>query len=317
MSLKILVTGGAGFIGSNLCKKLLNSGHHVCCLDNFFSGSKSNISNLLLKHSSTFTLIEADVIEYNYNNLPFIPDQIYHLACPASPKFYQKDPIYTAKISFIGTLRLLDYIRLTGNPTRILFTSTSEVYGDPLEHPQKETYRGNTSCTGIRGCYDEGKRIAETLMFDSNRMYGTDIRVARIFNTYGDNLAPDDGRVISNFICQALSNNPLTIYGDGLQTRSCCYVSDMVTALISLMNQTLTIGPVNLGNPEEITIKNLAEKILELIPESKSEIVYKSLPSDDPKIRCPDITLASSFWKPSIGLEEGLKLSIEYFKNNK
>jgi UDP-glucuronate decarboxylase len=317
MSLKILVTGGAGFIGSNLCKKLLNSGHHVCCLDNFFSGSKSNISNLLLKHSSTFTLVEGDVIEYNYNNLPFIPDQIYHLACPASPKFYQKDPIYTAKISFIGTLRLLDYIRLTGNHTRILFTSTSEVYGDPLEHPQKETYRGNTSCTGIRATYDEGKRIAETLMFDSNRMYGTDIRVARIFNTYGDNLAPDDGRVISNFICQALSNSPLTIYGDGLQTRSCCYVSDMVTALIGLMNQTLTIGPVNLGNPEEITIKNLAEKILELIPESKSEIVYKPLPSDDPKIRCPDITLASSFWKPSIGLEEGLKLSIEYFKNNK
>ena len=311
--MKILVTGGAGFIGPNLCHFLLKKHNHVICLDNFFSSSPKNISDLL--DYDNFTLIKGDIVDFDYSQLPWIPDQIYHLACPASPKAYQKDPIYTAKICFIGTLRILEYIALSKKDIRFLFTSTSEIYGDPLEHPQKESYRGNTNTVGIRSCYDEGKRIAETLICDFYRTYQIDYRIARIFNTFGPQMAPDDGRVISNFICQTLSNQDLTVYGDGSQTRSCCYITDMVNGLYNLMNQTNILGPVNIGNPDERTVLELAETILKLIPESKSKISYMSLPKDDPQKRCPDITLAKNFWKPKIDLDTGLKLTIRYFRN--
>ena len=311
--MKILVTGGAGFIGSNLCHFLLEKNNHVICLDNFYSSSQKNISDLL--DHDNFTLIQGDIVNFDYSQLPWIPDQIYHLACPASPKAYQKDPIYTAKICFIGTLRILEYITQSNKNIRFLFTSTSEIYGDPLEHPQKESYRGNTNTTGIRSNYDEGKRIAETLICDFYRTYNIDYRIVRIFNTFGPQMAPDDGRVISNFICQALSNHNLTVYGNGSQTRSCCYVTDMINGLYNLMNQTNILGPVNIGNPDERTVLELAKTVLKLIPESKSKISYMPLPKDDPMKRCPDITLAKNFWKPEIDLNTGLKLTIKYFRH--
>jgi UDP-glucuronate decarboxylase len=309
--MRILVTGGAGFIGSNLCLRLLNEGNYVISLDNFYSSSPLNISDLIMHPN--FHSIEGDVVSFDYSTLPWIPDQIYHLACPASPKAYQKNPIYTAKICFIGTLRLLEYIVATGNQSMFLFTSTSEVYGDPLVHPQPESYRGNVNTIGIRSNYDEGKRVAETLVMDFYRVYGVDYRIVRIFNTYGPRMRPDDGRVISNFICQALRNEPITIYGTGLQTRSCCYVTDTVEGLYSLMNQTQVRGPVNIGNPDEKTILQLAQKIVQLIG-AESQITHSVLPSDDPKRRCPDITLASNFWRPTIDLDTGLQLTIDYFR---
>lgn len=312
----ILITGGAGFIGSNLSYYLISKGHSITCIDNLISGSLDNIRSLLNDdHSQNFTFIHADVVTYDFSQLPNDIDQIYHLACPASPKSYQNDPIQTAKTNFIGTMNLLEFAK--SRNIRMLFTSTSEVYGDPLEHPQKETYWGNVNPIGIRSCYDEGKRIAETLMFDYHRIHKVDIRVVRIFNTYGPKMDADDGRVVSNFICQALQNKDITIYGDGSQTRSCCYVSDNVRGLYNFMNQDKMIGPANLGNPQEITIKHLAELVLKLIPESKSKLVYKTLPSDDPKIRRPDISRISEFWQPVVDLEDGLKMSIEYFAHLK
>jgi UDP-glucuronate decarboxylase len=299
----ILITGGMGFIGSNLRDFLIEKGHKITCVDNLSSGS--NIGKGIL--------IKADVVTFDFDSLPDDIAQIYHLACPASPKMYQRDPIHTAKTNFIGTMNVLEFAKKRG--IRVLLTSTSEVYGDPLEHPQKETYWGNVNPIGIRSCYDEGKRIAETLMFDYHRVYGVDIRVVRIFNTYGPNMDKDDGRVVSNFVCQTLQNKDITIYGTGSQTRSCCYVSDNVQGLYSFMNQTEMIGPANLGNPEEVTVKELAELVLRLIPESRSKAIYENLPQDDPKVRRPDISKISKFWQPKVGLEEGIKMTIEYFRS--
>jgi len=315
----ILITGGAGFIGSNLCQFLLDKGHIITCIDNLSSGYLSNIKSF----HDNFTFINADIITYNFNQLPSDIEQIYHLSCPASPKSYQSDPIQTAKTNFIGTMNLLEFIKFRNQNNkdnkdnkniRILFTSTSEIYGDPLEHPQKESYWGHCNPIGIRSCYDEGKRIAETLMFDYQRIHNIDIRVVRIFNTYGPNMDIDDGRVVSNFICQALQNKDITIYGNGSQTRSCCYVSDTVQGLYTFMNQSKITSPCNIGNPYEITIKDLAYLIMKLIPESTSKIIYQSLPSDDPKIRQPDITKIKEIWIPKIDLEDGLRLSIKYFE---
>lgn len=303
--MKIIVTGGAGFIGSHLCKKLLELGNEVICIDNLYTGSKKNIKELLA--NSKFKFKEHDITE------PFEEqaDQIYNLACPASPVHYQKDPVYTIKTNILGMYNVLELARKTG--AKVLQASTSEVYGDPEQHPQKETYWGNVNPIGIRSCYDEGKRAAETMCFDFHRQYGTKIRVARIFNTYGPNMAANDGRVVSNFIIQALKNQPITIYGNGKQTRSFCYVSDMVEGLIKLMNSE-EIGPINLGNPGEFTMLELAEEILKQTG-SKSKIEHKPLPQDDPKQRKPDITLAKEKlgWGPRVKLEEGLKGTIEYF----
>ena len=307
--MKILITGGAGFIGSHLCKRLLEEGNEVICLDNFFTGDEANIRPLLknpkfemLRHDITFPLnIEVD--------------QIYNLACLASPIHYQFDPVQTTKTSVQGAINVLDLAKRT--KATILQASTSEIYGDPEVHPQPETYWGKVNCIGIRSCYDEGKRCAETLFFDYYRQYKTDIRVIRIFNTYGPNMHPGDGRVVSNFIVQALKNKDITIYGDGSQTRSFQYIDDLIEGMIRMMNnREKFIGPVNLGNPEEFTIKELAETVLRLIPESKSKIIYKDLPADDPRQRKPDITLAKTKlgWEPKIRLEEGLKKTIEYFR---
>jgi UDP-glucuronate decarboxylase len=308
--MKILVTGGAGFIGSHLCKKLIENGNQVVCVDNFFTGRKENIADLM--ENEKFELIEHDIIDpLKINGL----DQIYNLACPASPPHYQKDPIFTTKTSVLGSLNLLELART--NNARFLQASTSEVYGDPKIHPQPETYWGNVNPIGIRACYDEGKRCAETLFFDYHRKYDTDIRVVRIFNTYGPNMDPEDGRVVSNFITQALKNENLTIYGNGSQTRSFQYIDDLTEGLIAMMNNEKEfIGPVNMGNPDEFTVKELAEKILEMIPESKSRVTFQDLPQDDPKQRKPDITLAREKlnWEPKIKLEEGLIKTIEYFK---
>ncbi|OGY44951.1 MAG: NAD-dependent dehydratase [Candidatus Buchananbacteria bacterium RIFCSPHIGHO2_02_FULL_38_8] len=305
---KILVTGGAGFIGSHLCKFLLDKGYQVVCLDNFFTGQKSNIISLL--DNQNFKLVEQDIIEPFYLEGEF--DQVYNLACPASPIHYQKNAIRTIKTSTIGMINVLGFARHHGS--RILQASTSEVYGDPLEHPQKETYNGNVNPIGPRACYDEGKRVAETLMFDYYRMHGMDIRVARIFNTYGPNMTFDDGRVVSNFIVQALRGEPITIYGQGTQTRSFCYVSDLVRGLYALMESDI-MGPVNLGNPAEFTIKELAKEVIKLTG-SSSEIIYQDLPQDDPKQRRPDISLAKErlSWQPTVELKEGLPKTIEYFK---
>lgn len=309
--MKILVTGGAGFIGSHLSKKLLEEGNQVVCVDNFYTGNKKNISGLA--RNRNFELLEHDIINpLDIDGL----DQIYNLACPASPPHYQKDPIFTMKTSWLGSLNLLELARK--NNCRILHASTSEVYGDPKVHPQPENYWGNVNPIGIRACYDEGKRAAETLFFDYQRKYGTDIRIVRIFNTYGPNMDPNDGRVVSNFITQALDSKDLTIYGDGSQTRSFQYVDDLVEGMVRMMNNKSNFsGPVNLGNPDEFTVVELAEKILEMIPESKSKITYKSLPQDDPKQRKPDISLAKEKlnWEPKVKLEEGLKKTIEYFRN--
>lgn len=306
---KILVTGGSGFIGSHLCRKLVNDGHEVICLDNFFTGSKGNIQDLLGKPN--FDIIRQDVI------LPvkFKVDEIYNLACPASPIHYQYDAIATMKTSVLGAINMLELAR--ENNARILQASTSEVYGDPLIHPQNEGYWGNVNPIGIRSCYDEGKRAAETLFFDYHRKYETKIKVIRIFNTYGPSMHPEDGRVVSNFIMQALQEENLTVYGEGQQTRSFCYVDDLVDGMTKMMNsQDDFIGPVNLGNPNEFTILELAEMV-KAMTNSKSPIIFEKLPDDDPKKRKPDISLAQERlnWMPKVPLREGLKKTIEYFSN--
>lgn len=304
---RILVTGGAGFIGSNLCEKLVqNPKNYVICVDNFYSSSPENISGL--KHYSNFEFIRHDITFPLYVEV----DEIYHLACPASPIFYQRDPIQTTKTSVLGSLNVLGLAKRV--KAKVLLTSTSEVYGDPLVHPQPESYWGNVNTIGIRSCYDEGKRCAETLFFDYYRQHNVDIKVVRIFNTYGPNMATDDGRVVSNFICQALKGEDITIYGDGSQTRSFQYVSDMVDVLIKMMASN-EIGPINTGNPEEFTMLELAVEVLAKI-DTKSTIVYKDLPADDPKQRRPDITIAREKlnWEPKIKLNEGLLYTIDYFK---
>jgi len=305
---RILVTGGAGFLGSHLCEYLLTKDQDVLCIDNFFSGHKDNIRHLF--SHPYFELIRHDVI------LPFFAEvnSIFHLACPASPIHYQHNAIKTVKTSVMGTINMLGLAKRKN--ARILLASTSEVYGNPEVHPQAETYWGNVNPIGIRSCYDEGKRVAETLMMDYYRQNQVEIRIARIFNTYGPRLAMDDGRVVSNFVIQALKNEPLTIYGDGSQTRSFCYVSDLIRGLALLMKNDELIGPINLGNPSEYKIIALAEKIIKLT-KSSSRIVHKPLPSDDPVRRCPDITLAQDKlgWQPEISLEEGLENTIEYFRN--
>ena len=305
---KILVTGGAGFVGSHLCERLLADGHDVLCVDNFFTGTRDNIVALLdnphfelMRHDVTFPLyVEAD--------------EIYNLACPASPVHYQYDPVQTTKTSVHGAINMLGLAKRT--KAKILQASTSEVYGDPTVHPQTEDYRGNVNPIGPRGCYDEGKRCAETLFFDYRRQHGTNIRVARIFNTFGPRMHPNDGRVVSNFIVQALQGKPITLYGDGSQTRSFCYVSDMVDGLVRLMAAPDDFtGPVNLGNPRESSIRELAETVVRLT-KAKSKLVKKPLPADDPMQRCPDISLAKAKlgWRPKVKLEDGLKETIRYFK---
>lgn len=304
---RILVTGGAGFIGSHLCGKLLDEGNEVICLDNFFTGSKRNISRYL--GNKNFELVRHDITKEYFAEV----DYIYNLACPASPPHYQYNAIKTIKTSIIGTMNMLGLAKRC--KARILQASTSEVYGDPKIHPQREDYWGNVNPIGIRSCYDEGKRCAETLMMDYHRQNNVDIRIIRIFNTYGPNMAPDDGRVVSNFILQALKGEDITIYGDGSQTRSFCYVDDLVTGMIKMMENPSFIGPVNLGNPSERTILDFAKLIIELT-NSKSKIVYKPLPSDDPTQRKPDITLAKEKlgWEPKVDIKEGLMNTIEYFK---
>jgi len=309
MNKKILVTGGAGFIGSHLCKKLLEGNNEVICLDNFFTGSKKNIQDLLINEN--FELITHDVVE----PINLEVDQIYNLACPASPVHYQYDPIKTIKTNVFGIFNMLGLAK--SKKARILQASTSEVYGDALEHPQKESYWGNVNPIGVRSCYDEGKRVSETFCMDYHRQNKVDIRIVRIFNTYGPNMNIDDGRVVSNFIVQALKNKDITIYGDGSQTRSFQYIDDLIEGMVKMMdNESGFIGPVNLGNPVEFTIKELAERILKMIPKSKSKIVFKKLPEDDPKQRKPDISLAKEKfgWVPRIELGEGLKKTIGYFK---
>ena len=305
---KVLVTGGAGFVGSHLCDRLAENGLDVLCVDNFFTGTRNNIIGLLDKPH--FELMRHDVTFPLYVEV----DEIYNLACPASPIHYQMDPVQTTKTSVHGAINMLGLAKRTG--AKILQASTSEVYGDPDVHPQTEGYLGNVNAIGPRGCYDEGKRCAETLFFDYHRQYKTNIRVARIFNTYGPRMDPDDGRVVSNFIVQALKGEPLTIYGDGGQTRSFCYVSDMVEGLVGLMDAPNDVtGPVNLGNPRESTIRELAELIVDMTG-SKSPLEERPLPDDDPAQRCPDIGLAKKElgWEPGIALEDGLKKTIDYFK---
>jgi UDP-glucuronate decarboxylase len=309
MGKRILVTGGAGFIGSHLCERLLNEGHEVLCLDNFFTGRRKNIYKLM--DNKNFELYRHDVTMPLYVEV----DQIYNLACPASPVHYQFDPIQTTKTSVHGAINMLGLAKRLRIP--ILQASTSEVYGDPHVHPQKENYWGNVNPIGIRSCYDEGKRCAETLFFDYYRQAKLPVRVIRIFNTYGPNMHPKDGRVVSNFVMQALGNKDITIYGDGSQTRSFQYVDDLIEGMVRMMNnQDDFVGPVNIGNPNEFTIKDLAEKILELIPESKSKIVYKKLPQDDPRQRQPDISLAKEKldWQPKVQLNSGLNKTISYFR---
>lgn len=308
----ILITGGAGFIGYHLCKYFLDNGHRVVCVDDLSTGQKENISEFL--PNENFKFLQNDVAKPFTINKKI--DWIFNLACPASPPRYQKDPVQTMKTSVLGSLNMLDLARK--NSARIMQASTSEVYGDPKVHPQPESYWGNVNPAGIRSCYDEGKRSAETLFFDYHRSYGLDIRVIRIFNTYGPNMDPDDGRVVSNFIIQALKNEDLTVYGDGSQTRSFQYIDDLVQGIVKMMNnENNFLGPVNMGNPDEFTVLDLAQKIIALLPESKSKITYKPLPEDDPKQRKPDITLAKKEldWEPKVKLEEGLKMTIEYFRN--
>lgn len=305
--MRILVTGGAGFIGSHLCERLLGKRHDVLCLDNFFTGRRANIIKLLDDHH--FELIRHDVIEPVLLEV----DQIYNLACPASPIHYQYNPVKTVKTSVMGMINMLGLAKRVH--ARILQASTSEVYGDPLIHPQTEAYWGNVNPIGLRSCYDEGKRIAETLMMDYHRQNHVDTRIARIFNTYGPRMLEDDGRVVSNFIVQALRGQPLTLYGSGEQTRSFCYVDDLVEALIRLMNVEEVHEPVNLGNPGEFTIRQLAEEVIKMCA-SKSEIKYLPLPEDDPKQRQPNITRAQTLlgWNPTIALHEGLTKTVAYFK---
>lgn len=306
-SKQVLVTGGAGFLGSHLCELLLRQGHEVICADNFFTGSKRNILHLL--SNPKFELLRHDVTFPLYIEV----DQIYNLACPASPIHYQHDPVQTTKTSVHGAINMLGLAKRV--KARILQASTSEVYGDPEIHPQHEGYWGKVNPIGPRACYDEGKRCAETLFFDYHRQHKLDIKVARIFNTYGPRMHPNDGRVVSNFIVQALQSQPITLYGDGNQTRSFCYVSDLVDGLVRLMNTPAGFtGPVNLGNPVEITVKTLAERVIALTG-SKSKLVFKPLPQDDPRQRQPDITLAKREldWAPSVCLDAGLTNTIHYF----
>jgi UDP-glucuronate decarboxylase len=303
---RILVTGGAGFIGSHLCERLLNDGHDVLCLDNFFTGSKKNIAPFL--RNPNFELIRHDIT----HPILLEVDRIYNLACPASPIHYQYNPVKTIKTSVMGTIHMLGLAKRV--KARILQASTSEVYGDPVVHPQTEEYWGNVNPIGIRSCYDEGKRVAETLMMDYHRQNNVDIRIVRIFNTYGPRMAICDGRVVSNFIIQALKGDDITVFGDGLQTRSFCYVDDLIEGMTGLMGCEGITGPVNMGNPAETTILEFAERIIDLTG-SGSQIVFRQLPSDDPKQRQPDISLAREKlgWKPEVELETGLKKTIDYF----
>jgi UDP-glucuronate decarboxylase len=321
---RTLVTGGAGFIGSHLCERLVEDGHEVLCLDNYFTGRKRNIAHLL--SNPRFELITHDVTQ------PILleVDWIFNLACPASPIHYQYNPVKTTKVNVLGALNMLGLAKRVR--ARVLQASTSEVYGDPEVHPQKEEYWGSVNPIGRRSCYDEGKRVAETLFFDYLRQNSVDIKVIRIFNTYGPRMRPDDGRVVSNFIVQALQNKPITIYGDGSQTRSFCYIDDLIEGMVRMMDfetgsgekeRDYTkphlsgfFGPINIGNPHEVTIKEIAEKVVKL-SKSKSKIVFEDLPEDDPQRRCPDIAKAKKFldWKPIIALDEGLKKTIEYFRN--
>jgi len=305
--MRILVTGGAGFLGSHLIDRLMAQGHEVVCLDNFYTGTKRNILHWL--DNPYFELIRHDITE----PIRLEVDQIYHLACPASPIHYQYNPVKTLKTNVIGTMNMLGLAKRV--KARFFLASTSEVYGDPDVHPQTEDYRGNVNCIGIRSCYDEGKRVAETLSFDYHRQNGVDIRVVRIFNTYGPRMLENDGRVVSNFIAQALRNQALTVYGDGSQTRSFCYVSDLVEGFIRLMNSD-QIGPMNLGNPGEYTILELAQKIQNMINPG-AEIIFKPLPEDDPKQRQPDITRAKTWlgWEPTVPLDKGLELTVKDFRD--
>jgi UDP-glucuronate decarboxylase len=305
--MKVLVTGGAGFLGSHLCEKLIDSGHEVLCVDNLFTGSKENIKHLLTNPS--FEFMRHDVTFPLYVEV----DQIYNLACPASPKHYQSDPAQTTKTSVIGAINMLGLAKRTG--ARILQASTSEVYGDPEVHPQPEEYWGKVNPIGIRSCYDEGKRCAETLFFDYYRQYGVEIKVMRIFNTYGPRMDRNDGRVVSNFIVQALQGNDITIYGDGSQTRSFCYVDDLIAGMIALMNSPKEIiGPINIGNPNEFSISDLVTEVVGLTG-SKSKVVELPLPEDDPRQRQPDISKARDIlgWAPKVQLKEGLEKTIKYF----
>lgn len=306
---RILVTGGAGFLGSFLCERLLNDGHDVLCMDNFFTGRKANIAHLM--DNKYFELMRHDVTIPVYVEV----DEIYNLACPASPVHYQFDPVQTTKTSVHGAINILGLAKRI--KAKVFQASTSEVYGDPSVHPQPESYWGNVNPIGVRSCYDEGKRCAETLFFDYKRQHNLEIKVARIFNTYGPRMHPQDGRVVSNFIIQAIKNEPITIYGDGKQTRSFCYCDDLVEGFIRLMNSDESItGPINLGNPGEFTMLELADNILKLT-NSSSELIYEPLPEDDPKQRRPDISLAKEQlnWSPKIDLNEGLKKTISYFEN--
>ncbi|MCI2807809.1 UDP-glucuronic acid decarboxylase family protein [Eoetvoesiella caeni] len=307
---KILVTGGAGFLGSHLCERLLNDGHDVLCVDNYFTGTKANIRHLLT--NPRFEVLRHDVTFPLYVEV----DEIYNLACPASPVHYQHDPVQTTKTSVHGAINMLGLAKRLG--AKILQASTSEVYGDPEIHPQPETYWGKVNPIGIRSCYDEGKRCAETLFFDYQRQHSLRIKVVRIFNTYGPRMHPNDGRVVSNFIVQALRGEDITIYGDGSQTRSFCYVSDLVEVMVRMMaSPDDFIGPVNIGNPGEFTMLQLAQTILEKT-NSSSKLVYRQLPQDDPKQRQPDISLAKTHlggWEPSIQLDEGLKHTVDYFRS--
>ncbi len=306
-STKVLVTGGAGFLGSHLCERLLDAGCDVLCVDNYFTGTKDNIAHLV--GNPRFEAMRHDVCFPLYVEV----DEIYNLACPASPVHYQFDPVQTTKTSVHGAINMLGLAKRV--KAKILQSSTSEVYGDPTMHPQQESYRGNVNPIGPRACYDEGKRCAETLFFDYHRQHETEIKVARIFNTYGPRMHPDDGRVVSNFIVQALTGDPITIFGDGSQSRAFCYVDDLVEGLIRLMNTDASVtGPVNLGNPAELGIRDLAETVIDMTG-SKSKIEYRDLPEDDPTQRCPDITLAETLldWRPKMALKDGLEKTIAYF----
>ena len=308
MSKRVLVTGGAGFIGSHLCERLLNQGDQVLCVDNFYSSTRENVAHLL-PHPN-FELVRHDITFPLFVEV----DQIYHLACPASPIHYQRDPVQTTKTAVHGSINMLGLAKRT--KARVLLTSTSEVYGDPAVHPQTEDYWGNVNPIGPRACYDEGKRAAETLFFDYWRQHNLEIKVVRLFNTYGPRMHPQDGRVVSNFVMAALTNNPITLYGDGSQTRSFCYIDDLVNGLLAMMESDVEVtGPINLGNPGEFTVKELAEKIIEKIP-TTSTMEFLPLPQDDPVRRQPDITRAKTQldWEPTIALDQGLDKTIDYFK---
>lgn len=305
---RIAVTGGAGFVGSHLCERLIADGHEVICLDNFFTGTRRNLEHLLDNHR--FELVRHDVVQPTVIEV----DQIYHLACPASPVHYQRNPVRTIRTAVQGTLHMLDMAREVR--ARILIASTSEIYGDPQEHPQRETYWGHVNPTGPRACYDEGKRCAEALTVSYKQQYGIETRIARIFNTYGPRMHPNDGRVVSNFIVQALQGRPITVYGDGQQTRSFCYVSDLVEALVRLMDHEADPGPINLGNPRELTVLDLAKMTIELTG-SPSRLAREPLPADDPVRRKPDISKAEEIlkWRPEVPVEEGLRRTIDYFRS--